>query len=35
MTNSELLTMMTGGMAHISGAVLLAYAAMGDPGRTT
>ena len=31
MTNSELLTMMTGGMAHISGAVLLAYAAMGIP----
>lgn len=31
MTNSELLTMMTGGMAHISGAVLLAYAAMGVP----
>jgi len=31
MTMSELLTMMTGGMAHISGAVLLAYAAMGIP----
>ncbi|KAA0252590.1 NupC/NupG family nucleoside CNT transporter [Acidobacteria bacterium ACD] len=31
MTKSELLTMMTGGMAHISGAVLLAYAAMGIP----
>ncbi len=31
MTRSELLTMMTGGMAHISGAVLLAYAAMGIP----
>ena len=31
MTNSELMTMMTGGMAHISGAVLLAYAAMGVP----
>ncbi len=31
MTSSELLTMMTGGMAHISGAVLLAYAAMGIP----
>jgi len=31
MTTSELLTMMTGGMAHISGAVLLAYAAMGIP----
>ena len=33
MTNSELLTMMTGGMAHISGAVLLAYAAMGIPAK--
>ena len=31
MTMSELMTMMTGGMAHISGAVLLAYAAMGVP----
>ncbi|MBL8112670.1 MAG: NupC/NupG family nucleoside CNT transporter [Acidobacteria bacterium] len=31
MTMSELLTMMTGGMAHISGAVLLAYASMGVP----
>ena len=31
MTKSELMTMMTGGMAHISGAVLLAYAAMGIP----
>jgi CNT family concentrative nucleoside transporter len=31
MTDSELMTMMTGGMAHISGAVLLAYAAMGIP----
>jgi concentrative nucleoside transporter, CNT family len=29
MTTSELLTMMTGGMAHVSGAVLLAYVAMG------
>src|SRR5262249_12154243 len=33
MTTSELLTMMTGGMAHISGAVLLAYAAMGIPAK--
>ena len=31
MTRSELLTMMTGGMAHVSGAVLLAYVAMGIP----
>ena len=31
MTSSELLTMMTGGMAHISGAVMLAYATMGAP----
>ena len=31
MTESELLTMMTGGMAHVSGAVLLAYVAMGIP----
>jgi CNT family concentrative nucleoside transporter len=29
MTRSEMLTMMTGGMAHVSGAVLLAYVAMG------
>jgi len=31
MTRSEILTMMTGGMAHVSGAVLLAYVAMGIP----
>lgn len=31
MTRSEMLTMMTGGMAHVSGAVLLAYVAMGIP----
>ncbi len=31
MTTSELLTLMTGGMAHISGAVMLAYATMGAP----
>ncbi len=31
MTTSELLTMMTGGMAHVSGAVLLAYVVMGAP----
>ncbi|MCL4806669.1 MAG: NupC/NupG family nucleoside CNT transporter [Thermoanaerobaculia bacterium] len=31
MTNSEMLTMMIGGMASISGAVLLAYTAMGIP----
>jgi concentrative nucleoside transporter, CNT family len=31
MTNSELLTMMTGGMAHVSGAVMLAYVLMGAP----
>ena len=29
MTESEILTMMTGGMAHVSGAVLLAYVSMG------
>jgi CNT family concentrative nucleoside transporter len=29
MTMSEIMTMMTGGMAHVSGAVLLAYVAMG------
>jgi CNT family concentrative nucleoside transporter len=33
MTRSELLTMMTGGMAHVSGAVLLAYVAMGIPAK--
>lgn len=33
MTHSELLTMMTGGMAHVSGAVLLAYVAMGIPAK--
>jgi concentrative nucleoside transporter, CNT family len=33
MTTSELLTMMTGGMAHVSGAVLLAYVAMGIPAK--
>jgi concentrative nucleoside transporter, CNT family len=31
MTTSELLTMMTGGMAHVSGAVMLAYVTMGAP----
>ena len=31
MTTSELLTMMTGGMAHVSGAVMLAYVLMGAP----
>ncbi len=31
MTHSELLTMMTGGMAHVSGAVMLAYVTMGAP----
>ena len=31
MTSSELLTMMTGGMAHVSGAVMLAYVTMGAP----
>ena len=31
MTTSELLAMMTGGMAHISGAVMLAYVTMGAP----
>jgi CNT family concentrative nucleoside transporter len=31
MTKSELLTMMTGGMAHVSGAVMLAYVTMGAP----
>ena len=31
MTTSELLTMMTGGMAHVSGAVMLAYVPMGAP----
>jgi CNT family concentrative nucleoside transporter len=29
MTSSEILTLMTGGMAHVSGAVLLAYVGMG------
>ena len=33
MTRSEILTMMTGGMAHVSGAVLLAYVAMGIPAK--
>ena len=33
MTMSEILTMMTGGMAHVSGAVLLAYVAMGIPAK--
>ncbi|HET9471251.1 MAG TPA: nucleoside transporter C-terminal domain-containing protein, partial [Usitatibacter sp.] len=33
MTTSELLTVMTGGMAHVSGAVLLAYVAMGIPAK--
>jgi len=33
MTMSETLTMMTGGMAHVSGAVLLAYVAMGIPAK--
>ncbi len=33
MTMSEMLTMMTGGMAHVSGAVLLAYVAMGIPAK--
>jgi len=31
MTTSELLTLMTGGMAHVSGAVMLAYSTMGAP----
>jgi CNT family concentrative nucleoside transporter len=31
MTTSELLTLMTGGMAHVSGAVMLAYVTMGAP----
>jgi CNT family concentrative nucleoside transporter len=31
MTRSEVLTMMTGGMAHVSGAVMLAYVLMGAP----
>jgi concentrative nucleoside transporter, CNT family len=31
MTTSELLALMTGGMAHISGAVMLAYVTMGAP----
>jgi CNT family concentrative nucleoside transporter len=31
MTTSELLTMMAGGMAHVSGAVMLAYVTMGAP----
>jgi CNT family concentrative nucleoside transporter len=31
MTTSELLTMMIGGMAHVSGAVMLAYVTMGAP----
>jgi concentrative nucleoside transporter, CNT family len=31
MTTSELLAMMTGGMAHVSGAVMLAYVTMGAP----
>src|SRR5450830_1338599 len=31
MTTSELLTMMIGGMAHVSGAVMLAYVLMGAP----
>ncbi len=31
MTTSELLTMMVGGMAHVSGAVMLAYVLMGAP----
>src|SRR6266542_85864 len=31
MTTSELLTIMTGGMAHVSGAVMLAYVTMGAP----
>lgn len=33
MTMSEMMTMMTGGMAHVSGAVLLAYVAMGIPAK--
>ena len=31
MTTSELFTMMVGGMAHVSGAVMLAYVLMGAP----